>query len=213
MIEDMPRQSLTNDEGDRALLLGQLAAGIAPHDPAMAHGLIDRAFAIYLHPSDRTLGDEGGRAAQAALTAVHAQQIGYPDMESLVCQVLATRPTTADATFSPATVQESIAVMAMFLGLIDAPTAKQVLQGIEPNSDALGSGGTGVRRAHWLMAWALVDPPHAAELAAADLASAKDQPSRQRAQADIMELVTLWTIPPSQRLRYLSRDLLRNITL
>jgi hypothetical protein len=145
---------------------------------------------------------------------VQARQIGYPDMEKLIYQVLATRPATADAPYSPAEAQESVAVMAMFLALIDPAAAKQALRTIEPGSDAIGLCSTGMAsRADWLEAWALVDPRHAAELAEKELASANSPEAAQGAQNDVMEVMTLWTIAPGQRLNYLSRGLLRDCSL
>ena len=162
LVESIPANG-GNEELTKAAAFGWLATVIAPKNSALAQSLIDRAYAIYLHPSDQSRDVFGGRAAQPALLAYQANTIGYPDMESAICRVLAMRPTTKDA-WSPAAVNESSVMMAMFLALVDRPLAKQMLQAIEPASASLGSGGSGVGSRDWLRAWALVDPPHAVEL-------------------------------------------------
>jgi protocatechuate 3,4-dioxygenase beta subunit len=203
LVENMQTSRSSLDEDRKAKAFGWLATAIAPSDPKLAHSLIDRAFAIYQQPAYFYSG-YGGRSAQAAATAVLANQIGYPDMESIVYRVLATRPTTKDA-YSPAAAQESCVVMAKYLALIDPQTAKQVLQAIEPTSDNIGSGFSGVGRDEWLMAWALADPLHAVELMEKELASAKDNNENQRAEDAVYEMVELWFSLPGERLKNIAR--------
>jgi protocatechuate 3,4-dioxygenase beta subunit len=203
LIENIPSQ-YGREEEEKAKAFGWLAAIIAPQDQKLAHGLIDRAFAIYLKPADRSFGNYGGRAAQAAVLVVEAHQAGYPDMESAIYRMLAVRPTTKDA-WSPVAVQESVVVMAMYLALIDPQSAKQLLQSIEPTSDSIGSGYSGVGRDEWLKAWALADPQHALELADLEKTSAKDQNEKQRAEYALREMVELWVKEPGERLKILGR--------
>jgi protocatechuate 3,4-dioxygenase beta subunit len=205
LVENMPTARSGNDEDSKAAAFGWLAAAIAPSDPKLAHSLVDRAFAIYIKPAGRFSGGRGGKSTQAAATAVLANQIGYPDMESIVYRVLATRPTTKDA-WSPAAAQESSVMMAMYLALIDPQTAKQVLQAIEPTSDNIGSGMSGVGRDEWLKAWALVDPQHAVELTERELASAKNDNEKRRAESTVSEMVELWFAAPGERLKNISQN-------
>jgi hypothetical protein len=206
-IENMPASPYDRSEDNKARALGWAAVAVAPHDRALAHSLIDRAFAIYMAPADdRYMGARGGRPTQAALLAIHAAEIGYPDMKAVVYRVLALRPTSKNA-YNPAETVEATAVMAMLLAFVDPETAKQLLQSIETHSDVIGSGYSGVGRGEWLTAWALADPRRAMELAESDLASAKDQRDRQRAQSAAMEVVLMWLDPPRERLKSLCRRL------
>jgi len=91
-------------------MLRWMAAGTAPRDKAEAWKMVDMAFELYLSPSEGQYSDNR-RATQAAALAVVAQQIGYPDMESVVSRVIATRVTTKHAS-SPAAVVDSAVAMA-----------------------------------------------------------------------------------------------------
>jgi hypothetical protein len=146
----------------------------------------------------------GGRAGQSALLVFHAQEAGYPDMESAIYRVLAARQTTKDA-WSPAAVQESSVMMALFLALVDRPLAKQTLQALESNSDAIGTGGSGVGNRDWLRAWALVDPQHAAESFARELAAAKDENAKRSVWYAGQEMVEFWTSDASNVVKLVTR--------
>jgi hypothetical protein len=199
LVEKMQTGQSGIDEYTRARAFGWLAAAIAQSDAKLAHSLIDRAFAIYSRPTLSLNAGKCGRSAQAAATAVIADRIGYPDMQSIVYRVLATRPTTKDAD-SRAAAQESCVIMAMYLGLIDPQTAKQVLQAIEPASDSIGSGRSGVGRKEWLKAWAQVDPQHALELTDQEALQAKNDTDKRTAANALSEMVDLWLAPPGQRI-------------
>ncbi len=202
LIERIPE----NDDENRAKAFGWLAVAIAPGDRTLAHSMIDRSFAILLAPSDRNfIAAGGGRPAQAAILALAAEQIGYPDMESVVYRVLATRATASANDFeSPVRVQECNMMMALYLALIDPAAAKQVLQAIEPHSDCIGSGYSGISRTEWFKAWALVDPQHTVALAEREIASAKDPKAKQAAESGLMEVVELWLTPSGDRLNNIS---------
>jgi protocatechuate 3,4-dioxygenase beta subunit len=204
LIEAMPsdygREDLT-----KAAAFGWLATVIAPKDPKLAHSLIDRAFTVHLHPSDPTQYLAGERAAQPALLGIHARMAGYPDMESVIFRVMATRVTTKN-TWSPAAVQESAVSTALFLAILDRTLAKEMLQAVEPYSDSLGTGGSGIGVRHWLRAWALVDPPHAVELAQHNLATATDENAKRWAWSSMQEMVDLLGSDPNDSLKRLSRE-------
>lgn len=201
--------STGRDDEEKAKAYGWLALLIAPKNQKMANDLIDRAFKIYLTPSSEySMGNEGGRPAQAAVLAVTAQQIGYPDLESAINRALATRPTTGgkgNRFDGPGRVLESSTMLAMFLALIDRDSAKQVLQSIEPQSDSIGSGFSGVGREEWFKAWALVDPQHARELVEKELAADKDANASQRLESDISSIIELWLTAPGNRLKNISQ--------
>jgi hypothetical protein len=194
----------TRGEFIKVASFGWLASVIAAKDFELANSLIDRAFAMYLHPVDRSVYVRDGVAGQAAMLAFHAKTAGYPDMESVIYRVLAIRPTTNDAA-SPVEAKESSAVMAAFLSFVDRPLAKQMLQAIEPTSDTLGSADTGFQRRDWLRAWALVDPPHAVELFERELAAAKDENSKRSAWYAGLEMVEFWTGDQSNIVKLITR--------
>ena len=122
LVENIPadngREDLT-----KAGAFGWLATVIAAKDPKLAHVLIDRAFAIYLHPAEQVRHFGGWWVPQSAFSAYQARAAGYPDMESAIYRVLAARPTTKD-TWSPVAVHESTVGMALFLALVDRSVAR-----------------------------------------------------------------------------------------
>jgi hypothetical protein len=205
ILDTLESQSWSYGDESKAAAFGWLATAIAPRDKALAHHLIDRGFEILLAPSQHGMNSYGGRPTRAAILAIEAQEIGYPDMESVIYRVLAARAVANVNDFnSPAAVQECNMMMALYLGLIDPEIAKQVLQAIEPHSDCIGSGYNGILRIEWFKAWALVDPQHAADLAERELASAQTPRAKQDAESGIQEVVELWLTAPGDRLRCIS---------
>jgi hypothetical protein len=208
IVEKVASRGYGHDDDDKAQAFGWMAMSIAPSDPKLACSLVDRSLALYLTPNESGLNNYGGRPAQAAVVAVIAQKIGYPDMESVIYRVLATRATTKGSENrgeSPARILESNTMQAMFLAMVDADTAEQVLRAIEPQSASVGSGSSGIGHGEWLKAWALVNPPHAVELAEKEWADAKTPEAKQRAESDLMEIVDLWLSPSGDRMKQLSR--------
>jgi protocatechuate 3,4-dioxygenase beta subunit len=189
----------------QAQALRWMAEAVAPRDKTRACELIDQAFAIYLNPSEGMWSDNR-RATQAAALAVIATQIGYPDMESVVSRVVASRVTMKHA-YRAACVVESSVAMAMLLALVDPATAAEVLAPLEPQGDLVGSGYSGVGHSVWLKAWALADPKHALELAERELTKAKQDRSWDARRSGLLEMVDLWTMPPDQRFQKVARYL------
>ena len=71
-----------------------MAVALAPRDKTSAYALIDRALALCLEkPMEfRTCGlGLHGPGAVAALLSVQAGEIAYPDMQSVINRVLASR--------------------------------------------------------------------------------------------------------------------------
>jgi hypothetical protein len=208
IVENISSRGYGRDDEEKAQAFGWMASSVASQDQKLAWSLIDRALKIYRTPSESGLNNYGGRPAHAAALAIAARQIGYPDMESVVYRVLATRATTNGSENrgdSPARILESHTMLALFLAMVDAETAEQVLQAIEAQCNAVGSGSSGVGHGEWLKAWALANPQHAAELAEQALTSAKDPEAKRRAENDITEVVELWLAAPGERLKNLSR--------
>jgi protocatechuate 3,4-dioxygenase beta subunit len=204
LIESAPAQGYSDEQDSKALSYGWLATVIAPNDAALAHSLIDRALAIYLHPTERSYSNYGGRPAKAAFLAVQAHEIGYPDMESVVWRVLAARPTTAQGE-SPVRMQEASTMMALYLAMVDPAAARHILQSLEPDSKTIGSGSSGVQREAWLWAWGLADPRHAVEVARLEISSAQDDAAKKTAVNKVLAMIDLWSTPAEKRLEYFSR--------
>lgn len=205
IVENLNAQANGYGDEEQAAAFGWIAVAIAPRDKKLAHSLIDRGLQILLAPSDRSMNSYGGRPARAAILAIEAEQIGYPDMQSVIYRVLATRATADVNSFSsPVQALECNMMMALYLALIDPDNAKQVLQAIEPHSDCIGSGYSGVQRYEWLKAWALVDPRHTMEVIERDLTSAKDSAAKQDSQGGLAEVVELWLTAPGDRLKNIS---------
>ncbi|MBN1908314.1 MAG: carboxypeptidase regulatory-like domain-containing protein, partial [Pirellulales bacterium] len=204
LVENMP-SDYGREDFTKAAAFGWLATAIAPKDPKLAHSLIDRAFAIHLHPSDSSQYMAGERAAQPALLAIQADMAGYPDMQSVIHRALASRPTMKNA-WNPVAVKDSYIAMALFFALVDRPVAKEMLQAVEPESDAIGSGCCGIGIRDWLKAWALVDPSHAAELIERRLAAAKDRNEKQSTWYAAQEVLELWGLDRKQAVKRLMRD-------
>lgn len=124
VIEGMKSEFETVYKADA---LGWLAVAAAKRDPKRAAGLIDRALSIVMSPAPsrlywRTLG---GPETDGARIALLARRIGYPDMDSVIAQVLATRPDPNQSTLQRESSFDGSLVS--FLALLDPGTAREVL--------------------------------------------------------------------------------------
>ena len=105
----------------RAEAFGWLAVAVAHHDRPRAFALIDRALSYPVnHPEAfQSWVYFGGGTASAGLIAANARRIGYPDMESVVMRVLASRPTGRGSFDDPAMQTQSATIAASILALTD----------------------------------------------------------------------------------------------
>lgn len=192
----------------RAQSLGWVAVALASRDQMRAWGLIDQALDPLVGPHKRPshLGNYGGRVSQAAVLAVLASQIDYPDMESMIHRVLASRSTTKGE-YSPTRVVESNVAMAMLLALVDPETARGVLASIEPHGKAIGSGGSGIGQRELLIAWALADPRQVPVRVERELAAAKNKPDWDMYRSGLLHMPEILTVPPPERLKYVAQYL------
>jgi hypothetical protein len=191
-----------DESASKALAYGWLAVAVAPRDKMAAWALVDKAFSIYRAPSSQRpyVGNYGGHLGQSAHLAAQAKDFGYPDLQRLVWQVLALRPTLEEATNSSARLVETRVVMALFLAKVDRQTAEQILWDIEPQSDLIGSGSIGVGRREWLRAWALTNPVHAIELAEREAASTA-KTDAAGSHFWLLDLADLWSLDPAEQLK------------
>jgi len=148
--------------------LGWLAEAVASRnqDRRLTIDLIDRALALPFDKPGEFTGF-GGATLAAAWVALHARNAGYPDMESVIARVLATRG--SDLQHDAATQVRSTIAAAAVLALTDAGAARQILRDIESRSGLDSAQLAGLAGDRWLMAWAMVDIQHAGTLLDAEL--------------------------------------------
>jgi hypothetical protein len=190
----------------RAEALAWIAVAIAPRNKKTAYKLIDQSLDILLEQPDafRSWGNYGGRCAMAAWIARQAREIGYPDMESVVMRVLATRPTMRDE-YDPIRRLEAKVAMALILGFSAPGAARQVLEECEPFGQLVGSGFSNIRRGQWIEAWALADPVRAKVVFQQELAPYQDQDIDLQ-QSDLTLAADLLSLPARQWPRHFVVD-------
>ena len=179
----------------QAAAFGWLAVALAPRDRARAFALIDRALAM-------TIEHSGGRESEedmavAARIALCARRIGYPDMESVVMRVMATRsfvdsPSERNRLVQPAT------QAALALALIDPDAARTVLEETEARSELDATKDWNIRE-QWLMAWSLVDLKRAEALVQAGLTELDGAKDMNLGGTGIFQLVELLLKPLDRR--------------
>jgi hypothetical protein len=211
LIQELCGTEISNLESvqAKAEALGWVAVAIASSDSKRTWKLIDEALDPCVGPqgnSPRYWRIRGGRSTRAALLAVQAKEIGYPDMESVVHRVLASRMSTKES-YSVAAVTKSHVTMAMVLALVDPGTAREVLQSVEPQMEAIGSEASGIRRDAWLQAWALADPGQFPQRLERELSMAKDNPDPNTRWYDIAQMASILIVPPAERLERIARRL------
>lgn len=194
----------------KAQALGWVAVAIAAGDQPRAWALIDQGLDPFVRPNIRrgyiASGNYGGQVSQAATLAVLASQVDYPDMDSVIHRVLASRLTTKDE-YSPTRVVESNVAMAMLLALVDPETAREVLASVEPYRKAIGSGGSGLGQREFLIAWALADPRQVLVRVERELAAAENKPDWDMSRSGLLNMAEILTVPPPERLKHLSQHL------
>jgi hypothetical protein len=189
-----------------ALGLAWAALAVAPRDKPAAHRLIERAFRS-IH--DRTF--ESGSsysisewAKTAGQVALLAYAIDYPDRAALAAHVFAERPTGQDM-FSEVQIVEATLVLALLLSPVDRSAARTLLDAAEPHQDVIGSGGTGIGRREYLMAWGLIDPERAVPILLTEIENLKAAGKGMPQQCDLLEVLYIMTEPAAERPRMLAR--------
>jgi hypothetical protein len=191
----------------RAEALGWLAVAVAQHDPPRAFALIDRALSYPLdHPEAfQSWVYFGGGTASAGLIAANARRIGYPDMESVVMRVLASRPTGRGAFDDPAMQTQSATIAASILALTDPAAARELLRQIELQSGFSPADLSKAAGRHWLQAWALADLKHAEALFQTELAALAGQNDQKLdlQMTGLFKMVEVLAVPLHRRETYL----------
>jgi hypothetical protein len=181
---------------------GWLAVAMAPRDRARAWSLIDRALAIPIdHPEPfLSWAYFGAATASSARIAACARHIGYPDMESVIMRVMATRPDGSSGPFQdPAMQILSTTIAAVPLALVDPGAARTILKQIEERSGLDPVALAKVAGENWLRAWALVDLEKAATLFEAELAALEKTKGLNLQTTGFFNTVELLAAPPHRR--------------
>ena len=179
----------------QAEAFGWLAVALAPRDRARAFGLIDRALAMMIdHPDGRHADAE---MAVAARIAICARRIGYPDMESVVMRVMATR-FVVDSPWERNWLVQCATQAALALALIDPDAARTVLEDTEARRGLDATKEQDVRE-QWLMAWALVDLKRAEALVDAALTELDGAEEVHLWGTGIFQMVEFLLKPPYRR--------------
>jgi hypothetical protein len=204
IIEGMKQQK--GDALPKGEAFAWLAVALAPRDRARANALIDRALALLIDSEERGRSAwSGGETAAAARIAACARRIGYPDMESVVMRVLATRPDDMPHTFiNREWRMRCIAVSAVYLALVDPGAARTVLEDVEARG-GIDPVTLENARAPWLQAWALVDLTKAAAVLDATLAALDKEKAQGPWGTGVFETAELLIAPPERRAQVLVR--------
>ncbi len=182
----------------RALTLGWLAEAVAERDRKQAWSLIDEAIGIVVDDPAVCLswgGDSPGRSGIAAFLAIHAKRVGYPDLDRLVRRAISLRPTPS-MSYQPHDAILAQVYTAALLAEVDPGVAAQLLRDLEPRWKS--SRVPVYRRSSLQTAFALADPRHACELAAARL-DKFDPDQEELGHTGVLNVVSILTTPPDQR--------------
>ncbi len=194
IIEGMKRE---NPGRWKAEALGWLAVALEPREKARAFDLIDRALDMLVDESGTraaTTKSSDERMMAAAHVAARAQQIGYPDMDSVVMRVMAARPD--DGTKGPRREVRFMVIATISLALVDPGAARDVLNQLEPEFDPAKFVGA---RPFWLSAWSLLDIKKAAAVFEAQLASVETDQNPDSLIRGFLSTAELLATPPDRR--------------
>jgi 5-hydroxyisourate hydrolase-like protein (transthyretin family) len=180
------------------------AVGSRNQDRSWTVDLIDRALAL---PLDRPgeFNGFGGAMLSAAWVAAHARDARYPDMESVIARVLATRGTGPDQ--GAATQVRSAVAAAAVLALTDPGAARQVLLDIESRTSPDPVQRTRLAGDRWLMAWALVDLEHAERLFEVELAALEGRADADLRPVGFFKMAEVLATPPARRDEFLRDEI------
>jgi RNA polymerase sigma factor (sigma-70 family) len=193
-------EGIQRDDAGRwqAEAFGWLAVALAPRDRERACALIDRALAMTM---DDATGEAGSMFADdamlaAAHVAARARQIGYPDMESVLMRVMATRDGRwlgnryAQSRFSMLSVISQ--------ALLDPVTARTALEQLETRG-GLSPVAFPIARRPRLLAWALIDLEKAEAVFEAEVAGLDKERNPVPLIRGMLFTVQALATPPEQR--------------
>jgi hypothetical protein len=179
-----------------------VAVAVAPRHRARSVALIDRALSV---PVDRpevfqSWMNFGGGLAAAAHIAASARHAGYPDMDSVIMRVMASRTSPGILGFSDPGIEITMATTAAVpLALVDPGAARMLLTQIEARSGLDSSKLVEVARFDWLRAWSLVDLEKTGSLVDAQLAAIEKANGAGLRYGPIFRMIDILVIPPDRR--------------
>jgi hypothetical protein len=175
--------------------LGWLAAAAAPRDKQLACMAIDDALVSCNDSTSRFDWRSRSRAILMAILAVQAKQIGYPDMENVLQQVLAARSSDSDSEH-----EDETTTVALFLSMADPALAKQLLLETGNAPGSVHFSGYNRKQVLWLAVWGMVDPKHANECLDREFAASKAD--KETLRNGLFAAAEMLSMRPSNRLRY-----------
>jgi hypothetical protein len=135
--------------------------------------------------------------AGAARIAICARRIGYPDMESVVMRVMATR-SVGDSRVSRDDLMRFGTQAAFELALLDPESARTVFEQVAARSELDPTKQWSVRE-QWLIAWALVDIKKAEALFEAGLTALDGAKEVDLWNAGLVEMAEFLAPAPQRR--------------
>jgi hypothetical protein len=182
----------------QAEAFGWLAVALARRDRERAFALIDRALAMTIDGStaEASAGFSDDAMLAAAHVAARARQIGYPDMESVLMRVMATR----DGRWLGNRYAQSRSSMysVISLVLLDPATARTALEQLETRG-GLNPVAFPIARRPRLMAWALIDLAKAEAVFEAEVAALDKERNPVPLIRGMLVAVEILATPPEQR--------------
>ena len=188
----------------KAEAAGWAAVSVARVNPVLASKLIDQGIeCLHANQKSQTFYYQYVPGVAANL-AVQAEQVNYPDMESLIQRVLSLRIPAHKGNSTVSRYQSTVNA-ALYLAFVDPAVARRLLADLEPELTVkmLGNGGSeSVGMQQWLSAWAIADPEHAVMLLKAEMEKPRGD---EKPPYWITAAYTLLALPKSEQLEYVQK--------
>jgi uncharacterized GH25 family protein len=193
----------SEEPNGKALGLAWLATDIARHDRELAWKMIDEALAMHRGGERelfRSYVNYGGIGPFAAHLAYQAKQVGYPDMESVVWQVLAAWHVRRDFGERQYHLKATVNT-ARILALVAPAAARDMLLSIEKDRDQLARNARSVSDYDlYLEAWWLANLAKGRQLIADDLAARGQTEEASALSRGVGDYFLVITARPEERL-------------
>lgn len=188
------------DRLEKAEALGRIAVALASQDSGKALDLIDQALALCFPVAGKVQDAivEVRRAECGARIALLAQQAGYPDMRTVIAQVLALR-LTPDEQSSVELRAEALINAARPLALLDREAARMILSGVPHPPSTTDQRAGESKLGKWLAAWVLVDVAQAEKLFYEVLANEGPRISTECVDSGLLPMIRLLGTSPEHR--------------
>ena len=186
-------------KGEKVAALGWMAEGIARRDKTRANAILDHALKMAMEPSvEESRVHDSELPVNIAILAVHAERIGYPDLQSVLARVLASRQPLREIGMPDRAFEDSLKV-AVCAGRGRSGDGRSIAQILEPQASSYVYPSSDRRtKVQWFTAWALADPEHAVELANTRLAVMTKAPGSDIAASGIFSVAMTLAVPDSE---------------